>query len=133
MSVHTRIITRKEMETKELFDYLCEYYESVKFAIDKKKTKEMLELSPKTYIYDVLVMNVKHPEFKNLSNKQIVFKMPMCCGEKDDGAIFCINGGFPYFCYKNPVGDAIVVVSKIIDKAPYPALTLPPIADDKDQ
>ena len=53
----------------------------------------------------VIVMTDDHKDFKNIANKDIPYKSPVCAFKDQDGAY---NVGSIYFSI-NPVGDAYII------------------------
>ena len=93
-----------------------DYYETGRY-VDKKKLRKNLPVTlPKgSRILGVLVHTTNSNGFKNISNKLVPYSTPVCGDMSWDGAYrkHYPEMGFTMTAMDFPVGDAIVIVSKL--------------------
>jgi hypothetical protein len=97
--------------TKEIYlQYMQreDIYEDCTESIDLKALKNQLK-SKKT-IKKVVILTRRHPDFRNIANKDITYQSFRCALETDDGMYYGYYGGCRLPGIINPLGDAFVVI-----------------------
>lgn len=101
----------KEQYANKRTSLLCEgeWYECLHY-VDKKQLRKNIKdkLQKGSRIMAVIVPTQHNPNFKNVENKSIPYRTPLCAFSNQDGAYM------GKYCYVSdyPVGDVIVVVNK---------------------
>ena len=88
------------------------YYDCMRF-VDKKEVRDnfMDELKDKR-ITHILVHTENSPGYKNIANRDIPYKEPVCAGHDTDGAELTMMCGHMMYVSLQPVGDAIIVYAE---------------------
>jgi hypothetical protein len=73
----------------------------------RKNIKDQIPKGKK--IVGVIVHTTSSPHFKNIANRQVPYKSPLCAHATQDGAYKTNKYGFEAFISDHPVGDVIVV------------------------
>ncbi len=116
----TNVISNKQYEAMDIDDKIGTlmfadiWYDCLSY-VDTKNLKKSVVIPKGARILKVLVMTNSHPEFKNIINKTIPYKHPVCAHKTADGAyqredLKKLMGGDLWWI-NNPLGDAIIVCS----------------------
>ena len=73
----------------------------------RKNIKDQIPKGKK--IVGVIVHTTSSPHFKNVANRQVPYKSPLCAHPTQDGAYQVNKYGMEMFVSDHPVGDVIVV------------------------
>lgn len=74
------------------------------------------QLAKGAKILRVLTQTDEHPEYKNIQNKIVRYKTPLCGSREMDGAFYHQSPKIPdlqYWALYHPVSDVTIVVSKV--------------------
>jgi len=85
-------------------------YEDCTKRVDLKALKKQLGIKTSVKSMKVVVLTRRHPDFKNVANKDISYKTFCFASAEDDGACYEIFGGARMLGLHHPLGDAFIVV-----------------------
>ena len=95
--------------------YDCTYYVDVP-ELQKALIANGFQLAKGAKILNVLTQTDEHPEYKNIQNKIVRYKTPLCGSTGMDGAFYHQSPRIPdlqYWALYHPVSDVTIVVSKV--------------------
>lgn len=96
--------------TYEEFMQRDDLYEDCTKQIDLKALKKQLNIKTSVKSMKVLVLTKRHPDFKNVANKDVAYKTFCLASAGDDGTRYEIYGGNRLLGRHHPLGNAFVVV-----------------------
>ena len=115
----TQVITKTEFKNKyqsKLGSLLfpSEYYDCLHYCNEEELIKNLPTPLPKgAKILSVLITTDESPIYKNIANKLVPYRTPLCADRHTDGAYFYTSKrGFQMWATDHPVGDAIIVINK---------------------
>ena len=85
-------------------------YEDCTKRVDLKALKKQLGIKTSVKSIKVVVLTRRHPDFKNIANKDIAYKTFCFASAEDDGARYEIFGGARPLSLHHPLGNAFVVI-----------------------
>ena len=91
-----------------------DWYDCLSYVNTTKLRKNIKDQVPKgARILGVLVPTTASPTYKNVANKQVPYKTPLCADRNQDGAYYKTypEMNFAMWASDFPVGDAIVVIN----------------------
>jgi hypothetical protein len=93
------------MSPDEWYWYDCSHY------VDKKQLRKNIKdrLPKGARIMGVIIPTQDNPCFKNVENKSIPYRTPLCASINQDGAYIDKYGRY---VSDYPIGDAIVIINK---------------------
>ena len=87
-----------------------EWYDCLHYVDKKKLRTNIKDRLPKgARIMGVIIPTQDNPCFKNVENKSIPYRTPLCASSNQDGAYL---GKYGMFVCDYPIGDAIVIINK---------------------
>lgn len=115
MTTTIEVITRAEYETKYAervgsLMFTSQWWDIDSYVDKKKLRKNIKDQLPKgKKILKVLVAERCNPRYKNVANLLVPYEYPVCAIQTQDGAYY--NPKWGNWEVKNPLGDAIIVIS----------------------
>ena len=95
-------------------------YNCVSYVDTKELRKDLIadgfQFVKGARIVGVLTQTDEHPEYKNVQNGMVRYKTPLCADRNMAGAFFThlkARPDFQYWAVNHPVGDVIIVMSKV--------------------